>query len=259
MCTVTYYPHPDSGFSLFCNHDESCRRPTPEAPRLITENGIDIIQPRDPAGRGTWIAAQNNGIVMCTLNSPNDQGVNQRHGAKSRSRIIKALCGSQDEEELRVRFGLLNPLHFGAFRLVCIFSRPHRQDKILTWHWNGRVLNALHGLTGAQIWACPFRKEHDCECFRKNLWKTFLLNHLHATEEDLRQFHFSAGQHLNEKTVAMKSRHSQTVNISHVRVAATEIRFDYYDGLPWEKPAVQTLVMPRKTDLRDAPESVPTF
>ena len=67
MCTVTYIPQSDGNFILTSNRDENAAR----SPRHLTrteQDGVTLIFPRDTAAGGTWIAASEDGRVVCLLN-----------------------------------------------------------------------------------------------------------------------------------------------------------------------------------------------
>ncbi|MDZ4817242.1 MAG: NRDE family protein [Verrucomicrobiota bacterium] len=240
MCTATFYPFEDGRFLLFFNRDESRARPKATRPDLTIVNNVQCLFPSDPAASGTWLAVQENGIVACIINGFSKT---QRHGEKSRSRIIKKLLGSLDEEELRVRFGLLNLPLYAPFQLITFIPKPKRDPKILSWKWDGRMLHSYHSLSGPQIWAGSNEGGNDPSLYRKILWQEFLLKNPQMSPEALHNFHFSTDQQPDARTVTMKRSESRTVSVSELTVSSESIEFTYYNNSPWKAPVSTTDVL----------------
>ncbi|MCR9287836.1 MAG: NRDE family protein [Bacteroidetes bacterium] len=66
MCTVTYIPQKE-GFILTSNRDENAAR-SPKNLSRITQDGVELIFPRDTAAGGTWIAISETNRMVCVLN-----------------------------------------------------------------------------------------------------------------------------------------------------------------------------------------------
>jgi hypothetical protein len=68
MCTVTYLPLHREGFVLTSTRDErTIRKPAlPPEPYEVHESRL--IYPKDPEGRGTWIASSMDEYSLCLLN-----------------------------------------------------------------------------------------------------------------------------------------------------------------------------------------------
>lgn len=69
MCTVTIIPLPGGGLRLMTNRDEQRSR-APAVPPALRETaaGARAVWPLDPVGAGTWVAANEHGVVLTILN-----------------------------------------------------------------------------------------------------------------------------------------------------------------------------------------------
>ena len=67
MCTVTYISKGKEGFIFTSNRDEA---PNRSATGLVldSQNGKQILYPKDPQANGTWIAVSDRGQLVCILN-----------------------------------------------------------------------------------------------------------------------------------------------------------------------------------------------
>lgn len=127
MCTVTALPHSllstdDSTDSLLlrvaCNRDELLTRAPALPPTLWAAGARRVLMPIDPASGGTWIAANDAGLVFVVLNA--NHGTAAPAGAVSRGTIIPTLVGCATvsravDEAQRIRSG-----QFAPFRLLII-------------------------------------------------------------------------------------------------------------------------------------------
>src|SRR5262245_20583715 len=92
MCSVTAVPF-DGGFRVVCNRDERRSRPPALPARTHRLAERTAMWPVDPAGGGTWIGANDAGLVLCVLNrTPRpDRGGTGCGGAASRGGLIPRL------------------------------------------------------------------------------------------------------------------------------------------------------------------------
>ena len=67
MCTLTYIPNPKE-IIITSNRDEHISRGNSSFPITKSINNKNIYFPQDPKAGGTWIAADDNGIITVLLN-----------------------------------------------------------------------------------------------------------------------------------------------------------------------------------------------
>ncbi len=91
MCTLSFLRVPQ-GYSLMMNRDESPQRPKPEQIRQASIEGADaalrrVVYPVDPASNGTWVGANDKGVVLAVMNQ-HPHGYQRPTKAQSRGRLI---------------------------------------------------------------------------------------------------------------------------------------------------------------------------
>jgi hypothetical protein len=115
MCTVTAIcPPPSCGgaarplMRLTCNRDEQRSREASTGPVFRSLKDRRAVMPIDPPSNGTWIGANDAGIVACLLNGNPARGPGARRGwpeRLSRGRIVPDLLAADSLE--------------GAFEVAC--------------------------------------------------------------------------------------------------------------------------------------------
>lgn len=135
MCTVTVVRADSSAawcagparFRLVCNRDEQRSRP-PSSPPVCRQLGARAaIMPIDPTSGGTWIGANDAGLIACLLNTnpPTSdphraEAGTARRELRSRGEIVPALLGSSTIEEARGRAGGIDARWFPPFRVLVL-------------------------------------------------------------------------------------------------------------------------------------------
>ena len=126
MCTVTVLRVGDM-LRLVCNRDESRQRPSAYSPLITLAGRLHALMPQDPAGRGTWIAANSAGLVFAILNTyPETPRIESDPHRISRGLIIPSLleCAMLLTLELKIpshgllTVGGLASLIFGSMILM---------------------------------------------------------------------------------------------------------------------------------------------
>lgn len=87
MCTVTYIPQHGHRFILTSNRDEAPHR----SPQNITRtnlHGLQLLFPKDAGAGGTWIAAADDGRVVCLLNGAFEKHKHQPPYRRSRGIMV---------------------------------------------------------------------------------------------------------------------------------------------------------------------------
>lgn len=131
MCTVTVFPAAagatrTSGsclVRLVCNRDEQRSRPTSNGPVIRRLGSRLAIMPVDPPSGGTWIGANDSGLVACLLNAnpPVIAGTNpKRPHRASRGKIVPALLVAETLDEALDLAGGLDVTQFPPFRVLVL-------------------------------------------------------------------------------------------------------------------------------------------
>jgi hypothetical protein len=133
MCTVTVLPGAALAgrmtpgapvLRVACNRDELRSRPKAEPPATHILDGRSVLMPRDPEGGGTWIAANDRGLVFVLLNAypPQPSGTTAVVGGvgPSRGSIVPALASSDSVSEALDRSAAIDARAFRPFRLIVL-------------------------------------------------------------------------------------------------------------------------------------------
>jgi hypothetical protein len=127
MCTVTAVPRarlaadrsPDRLLlRVACNRDELLTRQPALPPTLWAAGPRRAVMPIDPESGGTWIAANDAGLVFVLLNS--NHGFPARAGDLSRGVIIPTLVGCATTSRAVAQAQRLQAWRFAPFRLLII-------------------------------------------------------------------------------------------------------------------------------------------
>jgi transport and Golgi organization protein 2 len=127
MCTVTVLPRSllssDASddqvlLRVLCNRDELLTRAPALPPTLWTAGPRRALMPIDPQSGGTWIAANDTGLVFVLLNA-NDRA-SAPIGAVSRGTIIPTLVGCGTVSRALTQAQHMRADRFAPFRLLII-------------------------------------------------------------------------------------------------------------------------------------------
>lgn len=131
MCTLTVITG-DNSHRVAMNRDEKITRGPGAPPETHEFHGTRVIYPGDGAG-GTWIAANEYGIVLALLNWNDVAPCGTATGiTQSRGRVIPALIASRSLRELHAVFGVSILEGMLPFRLVGVFPS---EKEIWEWRW----------------------------------------------------------------------------------------------------------------------------
>ncbi len=135
MCTVTIIPFGTGGLRLVTNRDENSARARGEPPRRVaTLDGRAAVWPIDPQSGGTWVALNDDGLVLAILNSNPGMGAPLR-GLVSRGLIIPRLVSASTSEEAAELLRAMDLGPFAPFRLVAT-----DREGVGEFHWDGSRL-----------------------------------------------------------------------------------------------------------------------
>jgi hypothetical protein len=131
MCTVTVLPESvlspvragTEGLRLrvACNRDELTTRPPADPPSILRIGPRWAIMPIDPESGGTWIGANDAGLVCALLNVYD--GSHRGAASLSRGTIIPLLLGFGDIDSALARACALPMARFRPFQLLLIDAR----------------------------------------------------------------------------------------------------------------------------------------
>jgi uncharacterized protein with NRDE domain len=120
MCTVSAVRSLDgTALRILVNRDEHRLRPVARPPALREWEGGSAIWPTDPTGGGTWVAANDRGLVFALINLDGQQSAPEQ---LSRGLLIPALAAARSLDDVRRRWEGVDTSAFAAFALM-VFTR----------------------------------------------------------------------------------------------------------------------------------------
>jgi hypothetical protein len=117
VCTVSVVPDVD-GVRIVCNRDEQRSRPPALPPRWFQLGDRRAVYPVDPLSGGTWIAANDAGLVLVLLNRSATIDRGRLAPPRSRGAIVPALIGHDRLVAAFAAGSEFRPYHFDPFQLV---------------------------------------------------------------------------------------------------------------------------------------------
>lgn len=225
MCTLTYLPAPNGGFSLVSSRDEAVTRGVMLPPDWDHE--LDALYPVDKRSGGTWIATSNKGITINLMNG----GVvgHEKTGQYKHSRglvpiefLKKAECHHFVDH---FDFQGLEP-----FTLVVVHHYPREVCQII---WTGQevLFDALNP-DQPQIWSSSTLYAPSVKQLRTQWYQEHLAQPKLEGLNLLLDFHQHGGQAYPDPSAAInmcRADGKQTVCISGIEVDAHGWRFYYHD------------------------------
>jgi len=231
VCTVSILRLGDDLIRLACNRDEQRSRPVALPPRVARINGRLAVMPIDPAGGGTWIAANDAGVIMALLNrnALKRQEV-PAGGLLSRGKIIPLLIGCSSVDEAIQSASNLHPCDYGPFTLVLI-DRDTRAH-VISDGFEMRMTNFIPQ-DDAALFTSSGLGDHLVETPRRMLFEAMIESGgLCAGTQDC--FHRHQWPERQQLSVCMRRRDAKTVSHTIIELRPEEIDLYYHAAAPDE-------------------------
>lgn len=227
MCTLTW--RNEDGLEVFFNRDELKTRSRAEPPRaFVTERGTHYLSPIDPDAGGTWMLANEFGIIICLLNRWHEES--GLTFTKSRGQIVSALADARTITDVASKLPSL-----------CAASKPFdlaifSDTAVSGFSWSGKKISTFDPkmpLTSSSFQFETVRKARE-EAFDKR--------------SNLEQFQCNQGTESSAYTVRMNRPDAQTWSRSHLQISDKEISWDYWEEFPdlVREPALHRSDLPIK-------------
>jgi hypothetical protein len=227
MCTVSIVSSPDgSALRVLMNRDERRLRPVAHPPAVHgSREGGYAIWPTDAEAGGTWIAANDAGLVLLVLNTAGG-----RRSARqfSRGLIIPSLAGARSIDELLGLWHGLDVSGFAPFRLVAV-TREHLAVCAST-----RSVPVLTRVGRAHVFASSALGDAEAESARGALFASMLRTEIDPWVAQTR-FHRHAWPDRRHLSVMMSRVDACTVSQTEVTLTPPSVSLLYrpiVDGWP---------------------------
>ncbi len=219
MCTVSVIPLSDArGYRLMTNRDELRTRPAAWRPRLHTPaQDVRAIWPIDPDAGGTWVAASEHQLTLCTMNINPDPRPAPPIDTLRRSRgmIIPAIIDSRSASHAMERLESFDLHRFRPFRLIAV-----DHDRVSDAVWDQKNLFITHRPLEPVCYATSGVGDHRVQA-RVSLFEWwFAQGPIDSTRQD--EFHHHRWPERGEVSVNMSRAEARTVSITSVEVRADD-------------------------------------
>ncbi len=136
MCTLTWWRESAGSYEVYFNRDERKTRAMAEPPRLREREGVSFIAPIDPDGGGTWMLANERGLLVCLLNRWHEQAEGMMP-SRSRGQVVMEMAALENVPAVEERLRLEDLEGVLPFKIVGFDPVGER-----AWTWNGSELAA---------------------------------------------------------------------------------------------------------------------
>ncbi|WP_052749108.1 NRDE family protein [Arsukibacterium ikkense] len=237
MCTLSWW-YQDEQMHIVFNRDEQKGRASAQLPVRLSQQGVDAIMPIDPAGGGSWVAANSKGLVLCLLNDYTAAYQPDAAIRRSRGLLLRALALSPDWQAVDT---LLQPEQlrcYAPFRLLVFVGL----QQPLLWHWDGSKLRQQLALTSPVSSSSAWPRL--IPTLRVWHWQRAMARS--PSLSTLQQLHRQAKPFCAFSGIAMQRSQVQTVSITQLTIDTDRIDMQYWDGYPssQQQDATDRLALP---------------
>lgn len=203
---------------MFFNRDEKKTRSVAEPPRLHEGRERRFLAPIDPDGGGTWMVANDAGLVVCLLNRWHEEPMERPR--RSRGRLVFDLAEAANLADLGERLKREDLSRTAPFTLVGL---QHAGES--AWIWNGAELS-LDSPT-MPLTSSSFRFPDVAQARRERFAE------LQRSEDSPRQhltaYHGMEGEEASAFTVRMLRPDARTMSRSRLTVGRDEVQWEYLE------------------------------
>lgn len=241
MCTVTILPFREAPFAgiddeqrmiarIACNRDESPSRTRAQPPIVKQFGSCRAMLPIDAESAGTWIAANDAGLVFSLLNVNNGETTRFRRGDNprtSRGLVITQALDCTTLEEAAERLSQLEIISFAPFRVVATDG-----DRYFNFA-SDEVSNSVEicRLSRPEIFTSSGLGDRRVRAPRAALFRRFFANNgISAARQDA--FHRHRWPDCPELSVCMRRSGAETVSYSTVEIRADGVVMTYFGASP---------------------------
>lgn len=238
MCTVTYIPMDNDGYTLTSNRDETIDRSPAVLPRRYLSNGITLVYPQDPVAKGSWIVTSSKKTTLCLLNGAFRPHERQTFYRKSRGLVLIDFFDYEDGAAFASKydFGGIEP-----FTMIVV--EEEKKNDLFEIRWDGKQLHyCKKDPLLPQIWSSSTLYVPAVIDQRETWYKNWLSAHPNPVHDEILQFHQFGGIGDEENDLIMhRSDRKQTVSISSIRKEAGSLTFYYKDLLSRQTNTISIL------------------
>lgn len=232
MCSVSWWID-ESGYQLFFNRDEQKARAPALPPQFFLQQGVQVLMPVDPVGKGSWISLNEQGLSLCLLN--NYQGHKPAGELVSRGQLLKHLSSATSISQVELQFDLLDLQQFAPFTLLAF---ELGSDKVREFQWDGENVAIDYAISPHFSSAVALET---AVAYRQSIYNELATK----TANDLLMFHSQHHPEHSHLSVCMHREDAQTVSFTRIQVAKDNFQMSYVDGSPCSNLTPEALAAQR--------------
>lgn len=224
MCTLNWQQFEDSLCIAF-NRDESPFRPTALLPDIHRDSGVRFIMPKDPVGQGSWIAANEFGLVICLLNDYQGNLKPDNGQLVSRGQIVRQLASLKTLEEIIDWWQNYDFAQVQPFQL-CVLSMSF-QPIWLSYNGMEKQQNKLPN----SVFSSGHPQAQEVYKRRTRHVRHFEIK----TKQDLIDLHRSHDEehHIDGAfSICMHREIAHTQSLTVIEITQNKVDWQYWDGQP---------------------------
>lgn len=222
MCTLTWWREAGGAYEVFFNRDEKKSRGLARPPSLQSADEVSFLAPIDPDGGGTWMLANERGVLVCLLNRWQEEETDH---TPSRSRGLLVLEMAALENVPAVEEHLRDSDLAGVRPFTMVGFDPVGER---AWTWDGERL----GTQRPEMPMCSssYHFEEVASARRRRFQEMRFAQGWNA--ELLAAFQGDVEGGPNAFTARMCRPDAQTVSRSRVRVDLPQVSWHYLEEQP---------------------------
>ena len=226
MCTVSFIPFSNGGYSLTSNRDEYLRRKSALLPAIKKVHGHTILAPIDGHAKGTWIFASTKGISVCLLNGAFEPYDPAQVFRKSRGVILLEILKYSSVDKFINDIDLKG---IAPFTLIIIQDRKKTQ-KLYEFIWDGESKYVRYpSAEKPQIWSSCTLYDVSIRKKRELFFDDWIQREYFGKNRPITDFHLLDSRDNAAIPIILKSEIHGTVSMTSLTYEKARIRIDYYD------------------------------
>lgn len=223
MCTVTFVPKPNNGFILTSNRDEAPGRET-ISPEMYTEEGVQLLYPKDALAGGTWIGVSEMKRVVTLMNGGFVTHRRKASYRKSRGLVVKDLLKTQS---IKAEIDNYNFDDIEPFTVIVVEWKNEVQ--LFQLVWDGSESHFSEQPLSPQIWSSSPLYPENLKKKREQWFSEFLFENVRLSEKDLLEFHKTAGEGDLNNNLVMDRGMVRTKSITQIVKKDNTVKMHYED------------------------------
>lgn len=223
MCTVTFIPKKENSFILTSNRDEAPGRKT-FAPEIYTEDEVKLLYPKDAVAGGTWIGVSGKKRAVTLMNGGFVAHKRRGFYRKSRGLVVKDFlkCENLNNEVGNYDFSDIEPF-------TCIIVAWNLHVQLFQLVWDGVDYHFSEEPLAPKIWSSSPLYPPELKKKREQWFSDLLLESLSLTQDEILQFHKTAGDGDASTNLIMDRGVVKTKSITQIVKSIDSLNMRYED------------------------------